>query len=424
MAEDVQMLAESTAFQSQEDSLADLQKQYDLVKAQKHKEKTQKGQEAISYMEKYKVRQAKIGKAVTDLRAKVNEGASEMVLADPEKYRSGELNLKHDIRTKESMQNVLRAMAKVTQISEEQVTVDPVVASAQKAATDSEGGAIYTVLGLSGVQLTKDYLLDMDAAVAAYDATPTKATEEKLHKALAVSQEKLGKEGVREEKIKSEKSYKHHRTTVNARYAKASWKDYRDEVAIKTQARNSFVAELKAKEAAKNFANGKIDDEKAAKRTLLRKEQATKTQNEEAAKADVVKAEDKKNTEANTETRSKSLETERAAKAKRHKDTSCDAAKVLATNAKEIEVKAKAKVETSTIATEKTKDLVTQAKEMSEKAVATKEESRMADAATKVEQRTEEDLTANSRLKQAKTDVATSATDIEAANAEVAAKCK
>ena len=65
------MLAESTAFQSQEDSLADLQKQYDLVKAQKHKEKTQKGQEAISYMENYNVRQAKIGKAVTDLRAKV-----------------------------------------------------------------------------------------------------------------------------------------------------------------------------------------------------------------------------------------------------------------------------------------------------------------------------------------------------------------
>jgi hypothetical protein len=65
------MLAESTAFQSQEDSLEDLQKQYDLVKAQKHQEKAQKEQEAISYMEKYKVRQATIGKSVTDLAAKV-----------------------------------------------------------------------------------------------------------------------------------------------------------------------------------------------------------------------------------------------------------------------------------------------------------------------------------------------------------------
>jgi len=423
MAEDVQMLAESTAFQSQEDSLEDLQKQYDLVKAQKHQEKAQKEQEAISYMEKYKVRQATIGKSVTDLAAKVNEGASAMVIAEPAKYQSSELNLKHDIRTKDSMQNVLRAMAKVTEISEEQPTVDPVVASAQKAAADAAGGAIYTVLGLSGVQLTKDYLLDMDAAVAAYDAAPTKATEEKLHKALAVSQEKLGKEGVREEKIKSEKSYKHHRTKVNARYAEAEWKDYRDEVAIKTQARNSFVAELNAKEAAKNFANGNVDDEKAAKQTVLRMAQATATQNEEAQKADAVKAKADEEAAANRETRSKSLETERALKAKNQKQTSCDAAKVLATNAKEVEVRAKAKVETSTIATEKTKDLVTQAKEMSEKAVASKEESRMADAAAKVEQRTEEDLTANSRLKQAKTDVATSATDIEAANTEVAAKC-
>merc|ERR1712017_67299 len=94
---------------------------------------------------------------------------------------------------------------------------------AQKAVAKSHGKEVFTVLGLDSDQLGKDYLLSMDAAVAAYDAKPSPKAQDLLAKTIKTTKERMKKEARLERKKKSEVKSKKERSRKNQLYYKQKW---------------------------------------------------------------------------------------------------------------------------------------------------------------------------------------------------------
>merc|ERR1712178_465202 len=163
----------------------------------------------------------------------------EILRVTPGLQKDYERNRKHDKNIKENMKRALHAMVKVDHLVRGKVKPDATVKAAQKTVNKAQGDSVYTVLGLDSNQLSKDYLLDLDAAVAAYDAKPTAMGKEKLQKSLKTTKERMQKDKIEERKWKSEKAEK-----KKAAYYDQKWKEKKGELAAKKKKRDRFVTKL------------------------------------------------------------------------------------------------------------------------------------------------------------------------------------
>lgn len=188
-----------------------------------------------------------------------------------------ELRKKHDGRIKITMKHALNAMRKVDHLVRGHQRTDPTVRQAQKDVTKARGSEIFTVLGLDHNQLNKDYLLTMDAAVAAYNAMPDAHSEEKMEKALEVTKERVRKEKIIEMKKKKEVSAKKTRSAQNSGYYKKKWVEKTRELQKKKMSRDKYVVKIKSEYKFKSWLQEQRHNEAHHKKSNYDKEVSQKT---------------------------------------------------------------------------------------------------------------------------------------------------
>merc|ERR1711871_147043 len=227
-------------------------------------------------MERYKETKANMAKEQARLRQRMSDYKMVLMKVTPGFKRAHELSKKHDAHVKENMKRAIHAMKKVDQLANGKQNEDPTVKAAQKAVSKVRGKEIYTVLGLDRKQLGKDYLMDMDAAVAAYDAKPSLAAHKKLEHALHTAQERMQKDVKIERKKKSERRAKKERTAKNQKYYHQKWVEKTRELKRKKIRRDLFVVKLKKEQKHKAWVRRKNEDEIEKKNNMVNAEKRAK----------------------------------------------------------------------------------------------------------------------------------------------------
>jgi len=197
-----------------------------------------------------------------------------------EDEKENELQKKHDARIKVTMKRALTAMRTVDSLVRGHQREDPTVKAADKAVIKARGAEIFTVLGLDHKQLTKDYLLSMDAAVAAYNSMPDAHSEEKMEKALEVTKERVQKEKIIEMKKKKEVKAKKVRSAQNSAYYKAKWVEKTRELKKKKTSRDKFVHKIKSENKFKLWVTEQRENEGSHKKKRFDTEAGAKTKKE------------------------------------------------------------------------------------------------------------------------------------------------
>lgn len=254
----------------------DVARKHKKLKSKIAKEKATKANKAIRYMENYNAKKQDLAREQAKLEARIATDRQGILSTTPKVAKKYERNRKHDTKLKRAMKSAMHSMKSVETLTAHKAKLDPTVAMAQAAATKARGSDVYTVLGLDEKQLSKDYLLDLDAAVAAYDAQPSTSAHEKLQKAMKKAKEKMQKEALKERKSKSEKHAKKSRGRKNKKYFKQKWKEKRKENGKKTDRKNKFVKKIKAENGSKTFQRDRISKEADAKKLKGRAEKQSK----------------------------------------------------------------------------------------------------------------------------------------------------
>lgn len=255
------------------------------LKAKRTEERAKKAQQAVAYMESYSGKKVALKKKMADLQAEMAND-NQLILRTSDADEAGnELRKKHDGRIKLTMKRALTAMRTVDHLVRGHQRTDPTVKAAGKAIMKARGSEIFTVLGLDNNQLTKDYLLSLDAAVAAYNAMPDSDSEEKMEKALAVSKERVEKEKIIEMKNKKEVKAKKTRTTQNAAYYKQKWVEKTRELHRKKTSRDKFVTKIKSEYKFKLWMTEQRENEANQKKSKFDMETSQKVKVEKDHKA-------------------------------------------------------------------------------------------------------------------------------------------
>jgi len=283
---DVLLQKKAQNLPSSEDAVATMQKNAERVndstvdmnrvKKVRAKERAQKAQDAVMYMENYRAKKTNFEKEKAKLREQIDKDKMEILRVTPGLRTNYERNRKHDKNIKENMKRALHAMVKVDHLVRGKVKPDATVKAAQKTVNKAQGSSIFTVLGLDSNQLSKDYLLDLDAAVAAYDAKPTAMGKEKLQKSLKTTKERMQKDKIEERKWKSEKAEKKKRDKQNAAYYDQKWKEKKGELDAKKKKRDMFVTKLKKKMKREKWVKTKNKNEATQKKAKYDKERSGK----------------------------------------------------------------------------------------------------------------------------------------------------
>jgi hypothetical protein len=284
VAEDVLEAKEGkTALEHKMKAVNDLKRAEDGLKRKISKEKAQKANKAVLYMEKYNAAKNANNAEASRLERKIATDRAGILSTTPHLAKKYERNRKHDKKLKQAMKTALTSVKSVDGLVKHKVKVDPTVKMAEQAVNQAQGSAVYTVLGLDAEQLSKEYLLDLDAAVAAYDADPTNSAHEKLQKAVKKTKEKMKKEELKEYMAKKEKHMKKFRESQNKKYFKVKWMEKRKEMAGKKVRKNKFVKKVKNELRFKGQQRTRLSKEADAKKLKLTKERQNK-KNEATAK--------------------------------------------------------------------------------------------------------------------------------------------
>jgi len=284
-APDDKSVAMKTALQEKMKAVADLHDEATDLKKERSEERGRKAQGAVEFMENYAAKKASIEKQKAKLRADV--AADQLMILRTAKgdEKENELAGKHDHRIKHTMKAAINAMRKVHHLVAGNAQQDPTIKEAKKAVVASRGNEIWTVLSLDKQQLTHDYLLKLDAAVAAYNDMPGASAQEKLEKALDTARERVRKEKIIERKKKKELGAKKERNTQNQQYYAQKWKEKVRELKRKKDSRDVYVARLKAENKYKLWAKEQKENEFAHKTGLYNEEMARKVKTEKSHKA-------------------------------------------------------------------------------------------------------------------------------------------
>jgi len=278
-----------TELQKKMRAVSELHLEAQDLKAERTAERSKKAQKAVDYMESYAGRKVTQKKKISDLRAQMaNDNLLILRTADADE-QGNELRKKHDGRIKKTMKRALTAMRKVDHLVRGHQRTDPTVKSAEKAVVRARGSEIFTVLGLDYNQLNKDYLLSLDAAVAAYNAMPDANSEEKMEKALEVTKERVRKEKIIEMKKKKEVKAKKERSDQNAAYYKQKWVEKTRELHRKKTARDKYVSKIKSEYKFKRWIQEQKENESSHKKSKFDQESAQKIKVEKDHKAFRVK---------------------------------------------------------------------------------------------------------------------------------------
>jgi len=270
--------------QDKMEAVSDLAHEAARLKKQRRNERSSKAQGAVAYMEKYKAGKATIASEKARLRDKIQRDKAYLVSQDPKLKKAHERHKKHDQHVQATMKRAIVAMKRVNQLVSGKQKEDPTVKAAQKANAKQGGKEIFTVLGLDSNQLGKDYLLAMDAAVAAYDAKPSAASEKRLETAIKTSKERMKKEAKLERQKKSEVRAKKERTEKNQAYYKQKWSEKRREMGRKRVQRDALVKRLKKEMKTKAWVRRKNEDEIEKKSGKKKSELTVKKNKENAVK--------------------------------------------------------------------------------------------------------------------------------------------
>lgn len=272
------------ALQDKMEALSDLDHEASRLKKKRAAERTKKAQGAVEYMETYKAKKASFAREAARLRDRIERDKTEIIKSTPSLKKSYERHKKHDTHVKETMKRALIAMRKVNLLVNGKQKSDPTVKMAQKAVAKSHGKEVFTVLGLDSDQLGKDYLLAMDAAVAAYDAKPSPMAEKRLERTIRTTKERMKKEAQLERTKKSEVRAKKERSAKNQVYYKTKWNEKTRELGRKRVQRDNLVKKLKKERKTKAWVRRKNEDEAEAKRMVIVKEKQAKKNKENAVK--------------------------------------------------------------------------------------------------------------------------------------------
>lgn len=257
--------------------VSDLHLEAKDLRAERSVERSKKAQQAIDYMEKYSGQKETLKRKMSNLRAQMANDQLLISRTNTGDETENELRKKHDGRIKITMKHALNAMRKVDHLVRGHQRTDPTVRQAQKDVTKARGSEIFTVLGLDHNQLNKDYLLTMDAAVAAYNAMPDAHSEEKMEKALEVTKERVRKEKIIEMKKKKEVSAKKTRSAQNSGYYKKKWVEKTRELQKKKMSRDKYVVKIKSEYKFKSWLQEQRHNEAHHKKSNYDKEVSQKT---------------------------------------------------------------------------------------------------------------------------------------------------
>lgn len=274
-----------TQLQERMKQVTELHAQATMVRKERTVERQKKAQTSIEYMEGYNSKRNDLEKKKAKLRAEMAADQQMVLKTAPADEKESELRKKHDKRIKETMKRALGAMRKVDNLVRGHQREDPTVKAARKNVIKARGSEIFTVLGLDQNQLTKDYLLTMDAAVAAYNSMPDAHNEEKMEKALEVTKERVQKEKIIEMKAKKEVKAKKQRTDANKAYYRQKWVEKRRELDKKKVARDKYVAKLKSEHKFKLWVQEQRENESEHKKGVFDKESDKKIKIEKDHKA-------------------------------------------------------------------------------------------------------------------------------------------
>lgn len=277
--------AMKTALQKKMTAVSDLHEEAKDLRDEQSGERTRKANEAVAFMENYAAKKASIEKQKAQLRADVAADQLMILKTSEGDEKEDELAAKHTGRIKHTMKSAINAMRKVRHLVAGNAKQDPTIKAAKKAVIESRGNEIWTVLSLDKSQLTHDYLLKLDAAVAAYNDMPGANAQEKLEKALDTARERVRKEKIIERKKKKELKSKKERDAENKKYYAQKWKEKVRELKRKKDSRDVYVARLKSENKYKMWAKEQKENEFSYKTGMYNEEMARKVKTEKAHKA-------------------------------------------------------------------------------------------------------------------------------------------
>lgn len=243
----------------------ELDRQVQDLKKKRTEEKDTKAQKTVRYMETYSARKAYMASTKARLEKRLEEDKAGVLATTPSLAAAHEKNVKHDANIKKAMKKALHAMKTVHELARNKDPADPTIKDATKAVNTAQGSSVYTVLGLDAKQLGKEYLLNLDAAVAAFDAKPTASAHEKLQKATKATQESMKKDEMKEANKKKEKTSKKTRAERNKKYYKVKWEEKKKELAEKKKRKNKLVKKMAATKKLQMKLRVKSADEKQSK---------------------------------------------------------------------------------------------------------------------------------------------------------------
>merc|ERR1711865_225276 len=269
------------AFREKMKAVQDLHQTAMMLRQERTVERRKKAQDAVEFMEGYNSKAAGLEKKKAKLRSTMAADRQLILATAPADEKESELRKKHDGRIKQTMKRALGAMRKVDQLVSGHQPEDPTAKAVMKA----RGSEIFTVLGLDHKQLLQNYLLTMDAAVAAYNSVPDAHNEEKMEKALEVTKERVKKEKIIEMKAKKEVKAKKQRTEQNSQYYRQKWVEKRRELHRKKSARDKYVSKLKSEHKFKLWVQEQRGNEAEHKKTVFDSESSKKIGAEKDHKA-------------------------------------------------------------------------------------------------------------------------------------------
>jgi len=267
----------------------DLSRQVKNIEKKRTAEKDTKAQKSVHYMETYAARKARYARTRSRLEKRLEEDKAGILSLTPHLAAAHEKNMKHDANIKKAMKAALHSMQTVHDLARNKDPADPTVQAAETSVNDAQGSDVYTVLGLDSKQLGKEYLLSLDAAVAAYDAKPTASSQEKLQKAVKATRESMKKDEIKEANKKNEKHAKKQRGEKNKKYYKVKWEEKKTELAAKKRKKNKMAKNLQEELNRKQKLRVQDADEKSTKEFKNgneKKQKIGKDNKEAKAKAD------------------------------------------------------------------------------------------------------------------------------------------
>merc|ERR1711959_136753 len=213
------------------------------------RERTQKAQGAVRYMEKYSAKKNTMQNESSRLRARIQRDRMELIKHNKKLSAAHERNKKHDELVKNNMKSAINAMKKVNTLTGGVVLPDPTVTIAKKKALQAHGKEVFSVLGLDRKQLGK--------------------AQEKLSKTIETTKERMTKERKLKLKANNERNAKRHRSEKNHKFYATKWAEKKAELARKKSARDKFVNKLKKKEKHQKWVKRRNEDEKAKKKAIV-----------------------------------------------------------------------------------------------------------------------------------------------------------